>query len=325
MPKHAHGKKGKQQGVKVAPAQTDDDFDDMLAEMCAADPVIPDATGVSVPAAATASTNTPSTSSSSSSSVPSAAPAMGNWDDAVMAACERGDTVQLRRWGRQGVRIVSARLLFDCVLNGVPLNVLRYVVTDLGADVNEADIDNRGATPLHAAAQNGHLVVLRCLLEEFGADVHQADDDGDLPLYCAAHFGHLSIIQCLLKFGADVNQATYAGQTPLMVASAGKHAEIVTWLVKAGANTQASMVDQQGIMRTAADASKVYDATAAQTAYLEAKTHCSNTGCSGAGIMKCTRCKQARYCGEPCQLVHWKAHKADCKRWSAELKADKGK
>jgi hypothetical protein len=76
---------------------------------------------------------------------------------------------------------------------------------------------------------------------------------------------------------------------------------------------------------TAADLSRVSGASAEQTAYLEAKTHCSNTGCSGAGIMKCTRCRQARYCGEQSvPLAHWKAHKADCKRWSAELKADKG-
>jgi hypothetical protein len=76
---------------------------------------------------------------------------------------------------------------------------------------------------------------------------------------------------------------------------------------------------------TAAYLSKHAGASAEQTAYLLAKTHCSNTGCSGAGIMKCTRCKQARYCGEPCQLAHWKAHKAECKRWAAELKAGKGK
>jgi hypothetical protein len=63
------------------------------------------------------------------------------------------------------------------------------------------------------------------------------------------------------------------------------------------------------------------NASAEQTAYLEAKTHCSNPGCSGAGIKRCPACKQARYCGEPCQYAHWKAHKADCKRWSAELKA----
>ena len=99
-----------------------------------------------------------------------------------------------------------------------------------------------------------------------------------------------------------------------MVASAGKHTNVVTRLVKAGANVTDSTL-QWG---TAVDISKAAGASTEQTAYLEAKTHCSNPGCSGAGVMKCTGCKQARYCGEPCQLAHWKAHKADCKRWSAD-------
>jgi hypothetical protein len=56
-----------------------------------------------------------------------------------------------------------------------------------------------------------------------------------------------------------------------------------------------------------------------QTAYLMSRTHCSNPSCEGAGSMKCTRCKHARYCGEQCQRVHWKlAHKVDCKRWYTE-------
>jgi hypothetical protein len=41
--------------------------------------------------------------------------------------------------------------------------------------------------------------------------------------------------------------------------------------------------------------------------------------------MKCTGCKQARYCGEACQLAHWKAHKTKCRRWSTELAVKKGK
>jgi hypothetical protein len=106
-----------------------------------------------------------------------------------------------------------------------------------------------------------------------------------------------------------------------MAASAGKHTVVVTWLVKAGADTQATSALFDN---SAAVLSSHVGASAEQTAYLEAKTHCSNTDCSGAGLKKCPACKQARYCGEPCQLAHWKAHKADCKRWSAELTA-KGK
>jgi hypothetical protein len=112
-----------------------------------------------------------------------------------------------------------------------------------------------------------------------------------------------------------------------MAASVNKHAEVVTWLLKAGADPQAvtTLNFADGTPITAADLFRVSGASAEQTAYLEAKTHCSNTGCSGAGIIKCTRCKQARYCGEPCQLAHWKAHKADCKRWSSELKGGEKK
>jgi hypothetical protein len=103
-----------------------------------------------------------------------------------------------------------------------------------------------------------------------------------------------------------------------MAAAYNKQADAVTWLVKAGANTQASISTDDSEI-TAATISNTVGASAEQTAYLEAKTHCSSLGCSGAGVMKCTGCKQARYCGEACQLAHWKAHKADCRRWSTEL------
>jgi ankyrin repeat protein len=137
----------------------------------------------------------------------------------------------------------------------------------------------------------------------------------------AASHGHLDVVRVLVRdFGADLNHADEYGVTALMLASYRKHAELVKWMVKEGADTQALYEDGA----SAADISEGAGASAEQTAYLEAKTHCSNTGCSGAGIMKCTGCKQARYCGEKCQLAHWQAHKADCKRWRSEAKASKG-
>ncbi|CAE6419781.1 unnamed protein product [Rhizoctonia solani] len=38
-------------------------------------------------------------------------------------------------------------------------------------------------------------------------------------------------------------------------------------------------------------------------------------GCGGAGrpLLMCTKCKRARYCSKDCQIVHWKAHKRECK------------
>jgi hypothetical protein len=129
------------------------------------------------------------------------------------------------------------------------------------------------------------------------------------------------MVRCLLKLRANVNQLCNNGATPLMAASTHKHEEVVKWLVKAGANTQATF---PGFHNSALATSRHFGESASLIAYLEAKTHCSNTGCSGAGLKNCPACK-TRYCGEPCQMAHWKAHKADCKRRSAELAASKGK
>jgi hypothetical protein len=78
--------------------------------------------------------------------------------------------------------------------------------------------------------------------------------------------------------------------------------------MKHGADIQATTANG-----TAVDASRAGGAPVAQTKYLEAKAHCSNSGCSGVGLTKCTGCKQVRYCGQSCQLAHWQVHKVDCK------------
>jgi hypothetical protein len=95
-----------------------------------------------------------------------------------------------------------------------------------------------------------------------------------------------------------------------MAATHGKHDKIIRCLTKYGADTQAT--HHQG--GTAVDVSRIYGAPAGQTAYLEAKAHCLNPGCDGAGLRKCQGCKQVRYCGVECGLAHWPQHKAKCKR-----------
>jgi hypothetical protein len=93
-------------------------------------------------------------------------------------------------------------------------------------------------------------------------------------------------------------------------------------LLDHGADAQA-LAEHGSTYGTAVDVSKEYGAPAELTAYLEARTHCTNPGCGGTGLKTCAGCKQARYCGEQCQHVHWPAHRADCKRWSAERRTAK--
>jgi hypothetical protein len=98
-------------------------------------------------------------------------------------------------------------------------------------------------------------------------------------------------VRILLNFGADVNQRDEKGVMPLMMASINKQQEIVKWLVKAGADTQ--IANEFGLI--ASDFSNMGRAPSELTAYLEAKMHCSSPSCSGAGVKKCTGCKQVWY------------------------------
>ena len=43
---------------------------------------------------------------------------------------------------------------------------------------------------------------------------------------------------------------------------------------------------------------------------------CANSGCDNAGSNLCGGCKSVKYCSSVCQKAHWKAHKADCKKFS---------
>jgi ankyrin repeat protein len=197
--------------------------------------------------------------------------------------------------------------------------VIRFLVHE-GADISHAD--HLGATPLLIAAQEGHLAVARYLVKELGADIDQGSHStGATPLYIAAQEGNLALVRCIVKeLGANVNKTKQDGTTPLMVAARFEREDVVAFLIKYGANTKHSAL-RYG---TAADISRRSGASAGQTQYLDARTHCANTGCDGAGVKKCAGCLKVYYCARECQLGHWATHKAACRK-SADIKADKEK
>jgi hypothetical protein len=106
-------KKCKQQ--KVVPiAQTSDDFDDMLAELRASDPAMITDVASTAARAVVSSSSSSARAEVSLSTGPQPIPAGGAnaeiqaSNQAIIAACRRGDVIQLRNWGRQGVRITNA-------------------------------------------------------------------------------------------------------------------------------------------------------------------------------------------------------------------------
>jgi hypothetical protein len=200
------------------------------------------------------------------------------------------------------------------------LELVRRMVKELGADVNLAGPPGR--TPFLIAASREHLALVRCLVKDLGADVNQQTyPEGRTALMIAVHEDNLELVRLLVKeLGADVNLPMKDGHTPLMAAAGFKHEKITKLLLKAGADAQTTILIE-GEYYTAASSAALIGVPARLADYLEAKTHCSNSGCAGAGIRKCTGCKQARYCGQTCQLAHWLAHKAECKAQQAKSDA----
>ena len=107
------------------------------------------------------------------------------------------------------------------------------------ADKEAARAD--GATALHTAA--GRLDVVRLLLEA-GADKDAVDDYGYTALHFAALSGQLDVERLLLEAGADKDAANHDGWTALHCAAQGGHLDVVRLLLEAGAEKDA--VDHHG-------------------------------------------------------------------------------
>jgi hypothetical protein len=97
--------------------------------------------------------------------------------------------------------------------------------------------DSDGKTPLLWAAEYGHEIVAKLLLEA-GANVNAQGDYGNA-LYTASFEGHETVVKLLLEAGADVN-AKWDYGTALQAASSRGYEAVVKLLLEAGAdvNTQ---------------------------------------------------------------------------------------
>ena len=105
--------------------------------------------------------------------------------------------------------IPAATLVFSASKIGDVESIRKAVAA--GARVDQPD--DLGNTPLHYAANAGHVDAVQELLTAFGAPVNAVNSAGDTPLHKAAARGHAAVVKALLAAGADATLTNALGQT----------------------------------------------------------------------------------------------------------------
>ncbi len=100
----------------------------------------------------------------------------------------------------------------------------------------------KGTTPLHRAAWNGHKNIVKFLIAN-GADANAKDDKGTTPLHHAAYRGWEHLVEFLITNGADINATCSESYTPLYDAIWGKDKDTVRVLVANGADVNITAND----------------------------------------------------------------------------------
>lgn len=97
------------------------------------------------------------------------------------------------------------------------METCKYLVEQLGFDINADAKDDSGMTPLACAVLHGKAIAVRYLLDR-GADLDKQDNKGFTPLHYGTKEGKDGLVRLLLSKGASVDVSSCEG-TPLHIAA----------------------------------------------------------------------------------------------------------
>ncbi|MGH9863269.1 MAG: ankyrin repeat domain-containing protein [Candidatus Acidiferrales bacterium] len=146
------------------------------------------------------------------------------------AAAKTGNVEMLKFLVEAGVQIHS-RVLIAAAAEG--RSGVVQALLDSGVPVDGTRGFGEHTTALCHAAENGHLEVVKILLQK-GADPNGGEEGvrwGQQPLVAAVENGHIEVVRALLEGGADVNARKW-GDTALQIARQKGNAEIISLLTE---------------------------------------------------------------------------------------------
>ena len=106
---------------------------------------------------------------------------------------------------------------------------MKYLITEHKCSPKCGNVN--GYTPLHLAAKNGYLEVVKYFITEHQCNLDLGNNDGYTPLHLAAHYGQIEVVKYLTtKHRISPESGNVDGYTPLHLAAHNGQLEVVKHL-----------------------------------------------------------------------------------------------